>query len=155
MEACLEEDLPPTTELEEGLRNGVYLGKLANFFAPKMVSEKRIYDRDQSRYKVHIHSPKCWSVKLSHVSQNQWFHPWCPIFEYCVLLFWPSEQRAALQTHGQHGSVAQSHGVSGSPKGRGLFHRNGDTWPVQIHRRPARLNPWLLKKKQTKTHTNQ
>lgn len=52
MEACLEEDLPPTTELEEGLRNGVYLGKLATFFAPKMVSEKKIYDRDQSRYKV-------------------------------------------------------------------------------------------------------
>lgn len=52
MEACLEEELPPTTELEEGLRNGVYLGKLATFFAPKMVSEKRIYDRDQSRYKV-------------------------------------------------------------------------------------------------------
>uniref|UniRef100_A0A3B4BD61 Ras-GAP domain-containing protein n=1 Tax=Periophthalmus magnuspinnatus TaxID=409849 RepID=A0A3B4BD61_9GOBI len=51
MEACLDEDLPPTTELEEGLRNGVYLGKLAKFFAPKMVSEKRIYDRDQSRYK--------------------------------------------------------------------------------------------------------
>uniref|UniRef100_A0AAQ5XAQ2 IQ motif containing GTPase activating protein 2 n=1 Tax=Amphiprion ocellaris TaxID=80972 RepID=A0AAQ5XAQ2_AMPOC len=51
IEACLEEDLPPTTELEEGLRNGVYLGKLANFFAPKMVSEKRIYDRDQTRYK--------------------------------------------------------------------------------------------------------
>lgn len=54
MEACLEEDLPPTTELEEGLRNGVYLGKLANFFAPKMVSEKRIYDRDQTRYKVKV-----------------------------------------------------------------------------------------------------
>lgn len=54
MEACLEEDLPPTTELEEGLRNGVYLGKLATFFAPKMVSEKRIYDRDQSRYKVWV-----------------------------------------------------------------------------------------------------
>lgn len=54
MEACLEEDLPLTTELEEGLRNGVYLGKLANFFAPKMVSEKRIYDRDQSRYKVRL-----------------------------------------------------------------------------------------------------
>lgn len=52
MEACLDEDLPPTTELEEGLRNGVYLGKLATFFAPKMVSVKRIYDRDQSRYKV-------------------------------------------------------------------------------------------------------
>lgn len=55
MEACLEEDLPPTTELEDGLRNGVYFGKLANFFAPEMVSEKRIYDRDQARYKVHLH----------------------------------------------------------------------------------------------------
>ena len=52
MEACLEEDLPPTTELEEGLRNGVFLGKLATFFAPKMVSQKKIYDRDQTRYKV-------------------------------------------------------------------------------------------------------
>ena len=56
MEACLEEELPPTTELEEGLRNGVYFGKLANFFAPKMVSIKRIYDRDQSRYKVNPYS---------------------------------------------------------------------------------------------------
>ncbi|GAA6078803.1 ras GTPase-activating-like protein IQGAP2, partial [Tachysurus ichikawai] len=51
MEACLEEELPSTTELEEGLRNGVYLGKLAKFFAPKLVSDKKIYDRDQSRYK--------------------------------------------------------------------------------------------------------
>lgn len=138
MEACLEEDLPPTTELEEGLRNGVYLGKLANFFAPKMVSEKRIYDRDQSRYKVYIYiyvhsllvrmvthrvggGKKCWGVKLAHVLQNQWFHPWCCIFEHCLFLFLPSEQRAALQTHRQHGSVAQSHGVRGSPKGRGEF----------------------------------
>lgn len=54
MEACLEESLPPTTELEEGLRNGVYLGKLANFFNPKLVSAKKIYDRDQARYKVHL-----------------------------------------------------------------------------------------------------
>jgi len=52
MEACLEEQLPPTTELENGLRNGVYLGKLAKFFAPQLVTEKKIYDRDQSRYKV-------------------------------------------------------------------------------------------------------
>uniref|UniRef100_A0A672GR99 IQ motif containing GTPase activating protein 2 n=1 Tax=Salarias fasciatus TaxID=181472 RepID=A0A672GR99_SALFA len=56
MEACLRRNLPPTTEREEGLRNGVYLGKLANFFAPKMVSVKRIYDRDQARYKIQT----CW-----------------------------------------------------------------------------------------------
>ena len=52
MEACIREDLPPTTELEEGLRNGVYLAKLANFFAPDKVPIKRIYDRDQTRFKV-------------------------------------------------------------------------------------------------------
>lgn len=52
MEACLDEELPPTTELEEGLRNGVYLAKLGNFFAPRTVSIKKIYDREQTRYKV-------------------------------------------------------------------------------------------------------
>ena len=52
MEACLNEELPPTTELEEGLRNGVYLAKLGNFFAPRVVSLKKIYDREQTRYKV-------------------------------------------------------------------------------------------------------
>uniref|UniRef100_A0AAY5EVB9 IQ motif containing GTPase activating protein 1 n=1 Tax=Electrophorus electricus TaxID=8005 RepID=A0AAY5EVB9_ELEEL len=52
MEACLDEELPPTTELEEGLRNGVYLAKLGNFFAPHIVSLKRIYDREQTRYKA-------------------------------------------------------------------------------------------------------
>lgn len=52
MEVCLEEELPPTTELEEGLRNGVYLAKLAKFFAPNVVSDKKIYDVEQARYKV-------------------------------------------------------------------------------------------------------
>ncbi|XP_073715345.1 ras GTPase-activating-like protein IQGAP1 [Misgurnus anguillicaudatus] len=52
IEACLNEELPPTTELEEGLRNGVYLAKLGNFFAPNVVSLKRIYDREQTRYKA-------------------------------------------------------------------------------------------------------
>uniref|UniRef100_A0A673JKD7 Ras GTPase-activating-like protein IQGAP1 n=1 Tax=Sinocyclocheilus rhinocerous TaxID=307959 RepID=A0A673JKD7_9TELE len=54
IEACLNEDLPPTTELEEGLRNGVYLAKLGNFFAPNVVFLKRIYDREQTRYKVRL-----------------------------------------------------------------------------------------------------
>uniref|UniRef100_A0A3B3T8H4 IQ motif containing GTPase activating protein 1 n=1 Tax=Paramormyrops kingsleyae TaxID=1676925 RepID=A0A3B3T8H4_9TELE len=52
MEACLNEELPHTTELEEGLRNGVYLAKLGNFFAPNVVSLKKIYDREQARYKA-------------------------------------------------------------------------------------------------------
>lgn len=60
MEVCLVEELPPTTELEEGLRNGVYLAKLAKFFAPKMVSEKKIYDVEQTRYKVTNHPGANW-----------------------------------------------------------------------------------------------
>ncbi|BFY98703.1 hypothetical protein BsWGS_01743 [Bradybaena similaris] len=51
IEACITEELPPTTELEEGLRNGVYLAKLAHFFAPAIVPLKKIYDKDQARYK--------------------------------------------------------------------------------------------------------
>lgn len=81
MEACLDEDLPPTTELEEGLRNGVYLGKLAKFFAPKMVSEKRIYDRDQSRYKGkglhfrHTDNTVQWLRAMESVGLPKIFYP--------------------------------------------------------------------------------
>ena len=52
MEACINEELPQTTELEEGLRNGVYLAKLAHFMAPQRVPLKKIYDREQARFKV-------------------------------------------------------------------------------------------------------
>ncbi|KAG9345332.1 hypothetical protein JZ751_009878 [Albula glossodonta] len=52
MEACLQEDLPAPTELEEGLRNGVLLAKLGHCFAPKVVPLKKIYDLDQERYKA-------------------------------------------------------------------------------------------------------
>ncbi|KAK7933556.1 hypothetical protein WMY93_004452 [Mugilogobius chulae] len=81
MEACLDEDLPPTTELEEGLRNGVYLGKLAIFFAPKMVSDKRIYDRDQSRYKSkglhfrHTDNTVQWLRAMESVGLPKIFYP--------------------------------------------------------------------------------
>ncbi|XP_053726354.1 ras GTPase-activating-like protein IQGAP2 [Synchiropus splendidus] len=81
IEACLEEDLPPTTELEEGLRNGVYLGKLATFFAPKMVSEKRIYDRDQTRYKSnglhfrHTDNTVQWLRAMESVGLPKIFYP--------------------------------------------------------------------------------
>ncbi|XP_067087113.1 ras GTPase-activating-like protein IQGAP2 isoform X3 [Osmerus mordax] len=81
MEACLEEDLPPTTELEEGLRNGVYLGKLAKFFAPKTVSEKRIYDRDQARYKRtglhfrHTDNTVQWLRAMESVGLPKIFYP--------------------------------------------------------------------------------
>ncbi|KAL7293724.1 hypothetical protein TKK_0012795 [Trichogramma kaykai] len=52
MEACLREKLPPTTELEENLRNGVYLAKLGNFMAPEVLPFHKIYDPDQRRYLV-------------------------------------------------------------------------------------------------------
>ncbi|XP_063433642.1 ras GTPase-activating-like protein IQGAP1 [Mytilus trossulus] len=52
IQACINEELPPTTELEEGLRNGVYLAKLGHFLAPKFVPVKRIYDREQTRFQA-------------------------------------------------------------------------------------------------------
>uniref|UniRef100_A0A8C1XCT7 IQ motif containing GTPase activating protein 2 n=1 Tax=Cyprinus carpio TaxID=7962 RepID=A0A8C1XCT7_CYPCA len=81
MEACLEEQLPPTTELEHGLRNGVYLGKLAKFFAPQLVSEKKIYDRDQSRYKRsglhfrHTDNTVQWLRAMESVGLPKIFYP--------------------------------------------------------------------------------
>ncbi|KAH0541195.1 hypothetical protein KQX54_021250 [Cotesia glomerata] len=52
MEACLREKLPSTTELEENLRNGVYLAKLAHFMDPESCPKNKIYDIDQKRYKI-------------------------------------------------------------------------------------------------------
>uniref|UniRef100_A0A670KGI8 IQ motif containing GTPase activating protein 1 n=1 Tax=Podarcis muralis TaxID=64176 RepID=A0A670KGI8_PODMU len=77
MEACLNEELPPTTELEEGLRNGVYLAKLGNFFSPKVVSLKKIYDREQTRYKVG-----------KHFSSSRIYEKIGPLF-LCVQIFYP------------------------------------------------------------------
>lgn len=50
MEACIEEELPEAGELEEQLRHGVYLAKLAHFFAPETVPLRRVYDADLNRY---------------------------------------------------------------------------------------------------------
>ncbi|XP_029534209.1 ras GTPase-activating-like protein IQGAP1 isoform X4 [Oncorhynchus nerka] len=81
MEACVEEELPSTTDLEEGLRNGVYLGKLAKFFAPKMVSEKKLYDRDQARYKRtglhfrHTDNTVQWLRAMESVGLPKIFYP--------------------------------------------------------------------------------
>jgi len=47
IEACLNEDLPPITEFEEHLRNGVFLAKLGRFFSPDMV--KKIFDETQQQ----------------------------------------------------------------------------------------------------------
>uniref|UniRef100_A0A674IEE5 IQ motif containing GTPase activating protein 1 n=1 Tax=Terrapene triunguis TaxID=2587831 RepID=A0A674IEE5_9SAUR len=79
--ACLNEDLPPTTELEEGLRNGVYLAKLGNFFSPKVVSLKKIYDREQTRYKAtglhfrHTDNVIQWLNAMAEIGLPKIFYP--------------------------------------------------------------------------------
>ncbi|XP_040435054.1 ras GTPase-activating-like protein IQGAP2 isoform X4 [Falco naumanni] len=81
MEICLEEELPPTTELEEGLRNGVYLAKLAKFFAPNVVSDKKIYDVEQARYKRsglhfrHTDNTVQWLRAMESIGLPKIFYP--------------------------------------------------------------------------------
>ncbi|GCB67318.1 hypothetical protein scyTo_0005108 [Scyliorhinus torazame] len=81
MEACLDEELPPTTELEEGLRNGVYLAKLGNFFSPKVVSLKKIYDCEQTRYRAtglhfrHTDNTIQWFNAMSNIGLPKIFYP--------------------------------------------------------------------------------
>ncbi|XP_058512393.1 ras GTPase-activating-like protein IQGAP2 isoform X3 [Ochotona princeps] len=81
MEVCLVEELPPTTELEEGLRNGVYLAKLARFFAPTMVSDKKIYDAEQTRYKKsglhfrHTDNTVQWLRAMESIGLPKIFYP--------------------------------------------------------------------------------
>lgn len=81
MEVCLVEELPPTTELEEGLRNGVYLAKLAKFFAPTLVSEKKIYDVEQTRYKKsglhfrHTDNTVQWLRAMESIGLPKIFYP--------------------------------------------------------------------------------
>ncbi|KAG5271265.1 hypothetical protein AALO_G00177810 [Alosa alosa] len=81
MEACLNEELPAPTELEEGLRNGVLLAKLGNCFAPKVVPVKKIYDLDQARYKAtglqfrHTDNINFWRNAMVEVGLPLMFHP--------------------------------------------------------------------------------
>ncbi|NXE94639.1 IQGA3 protein, partial [Menura novaehollandiae] len=81
MEACLGEGLPPPTELEETLRNGVLLAKLGHCFAPAVVPLKKIYDREQTRYKAaglhfrHTDNINYWRDAMSHVGLPSIFHP--------------------------------------------------------------------------------
>ena len=48
----MEEELPPTTELEQALRNGVILCKLGHYTDPEALPMRRIYDLDESKYRV-------------------------------------------------------------------------------------------------------
>ncbi|XP_044127441.1 ras GTPase-activating-like protein IQGAP3 isoform X1 [Bufo gargarizans] len=81
MESCLNEELPPPTELEESLRNGVILAKLGSFFAPEIVPLKKIYDGDQLRYKAaglhfrHTDNINHWRHAMSHIGLPTLFQP--------------------------------------------------------------------------------
>ncbi len=75
MEACLHTDLPPPSELEEHLRNGVLLCRLASFFAPDVVPERHIFDLDMSLWKVCMCAHVCVCVCVcvfihAHLSWN-------------------------------------------------------------------------------------
>ncbi|XP_063295545.1 ras GTPase-activating-like protein IQGAP3 [Pelobates fuscus] len=81
MESCLNEELPPPTEMEEGLRNGVIFAKLGHFFAPEIVPLKKIYDCDQMRYKAtglhfrHTDNINHWRRAMSHIGLPTLFQP--------------------------------------------------------------------------------
>lgn len=66
MEACLGEELPAPTELEEALRNGVILAKLGHRFAPTAVALKKIFDPEQQRYQVRDRGAPWWLGEESH-----------------------------------------------------------------------------------------
>ncbi|KAM8921493.1 ras GTPase-activating-like protein IQGAP3 [Pelodytes ibericus] len=81
MESCLNEELPPPTELEESLRNGVILAKLGHFFAPELVPLKKIYDCEQMRYKAtglhfrHTDNINHWRRAMSQIGLPTLFQP--------------------------------------------------------------------------------
>ncbi|KAE8289400.1 Ras GTPase-activating-like protein IQGAP3 [Larimichthys crocea] len=81
MEACLGEDLPTPTELEEALRNGVILAKLGHRFAPNAVALKKIYDPEQLRYQAvglqfrHTDNINHWRNAMTALGLPMIFHP--------------------------------------------------------------------------------
>ncbi|XP_034534751.1 ras GTPase-activating-like protein IQGAP3 [Notolabrus celidotus] len=81
MEACLREELPAPTELEEALRNGVLLAKLGHRFAPDAVSLKKIYDPEQLRYNAvglqfrHTDNINHWRNAMTSLGLPAIFHP--------------------------------------------------------------------------------
>jgi Calponin homology (CH) domain len=68
LEAVLHTSLPPSTVLEENLRNGVVLAKLGNFIAPDAVPLNKIYDPNQERFNK-------FGLQFRHTDNiNKWIH---------------------------------------------------------------------------------
>ncbi|GCB75349.1 hypothetical protein scyTo_0020903, partial [Scyliorhinus torazame] len=81
IEACLGEELPPTTDLEESLRNGVTLAKLGHRFAPDVVPQRKIYDGELLRYKAtglnfrHTDNINHWLKAMDKIALPSIFYP--------------------------------------------------------------------------------
>ncbi|KAK3914566.1 Ras GTPase-activating-like protein IQGAP1 [Frankliniella fusca] len=81
MEAVLGEKLPSAAQLEESLRNGVYLARLAHIVTPEDVPLNRIYDREQKRYRMaglqfrHTDNINYWIRSLKSTNLPRTFHP--------------------------------------------------------------------------------
>lgn len=54
MESFLDEELPSTLELEEYLQNGVILCKIAMKLLPDEPMWKKVYDIEQTKFKVYV-----------------------------------------------------------------------------------------------------
>ena len=79
MEAVLDEQLPPTTELEESLRHGVHLARLALRLRPD--TSRRVYDPELSRYAArglqfrHTDNINLWTQTMQQMGLPQTFIP--------------------------------------------------------------------------------
>ncbi|XP_076594179.1 ras GTPase-activating-like protein IQGAP3 [Chaetodon auriga] len=122
MEACLGEELPAPTELEEALRNGVILAKLGHRFAPNAVTLKKIYDPEQLRYQAvglqfrHTDNINYWRNAMTTLGLPAIFHPETtdiydkknmPRAVYCIhaLSLYLYRQGLAPQIHDLYGKV--------------------------------------------------
>uniref|UniRef100_A0A673CTI4 IQ motif containing GTPase activating protein 3 n=1 Tax=Sphaeramia orbicularis TaxID=375764 RepID=A0A673CTI4_9TELE len=129
MEACLGEELPAPTELEESLRNGVILAKLAHRFAPNAVPQKKIYDLEQQRYQAlglqfrHTDNINHWRVALTTLGLPTIFHP-----ETTDIYDKKNMPRAIYCIHAlslflyRLGKAPQIHDLYGKVKFTGKFH---------------------------------
>ena len=82
LEACLpNEEFPAASDMEQGLRNGVFLVKLGSFLAPDVVLEKHFYDGSQSVYKEkglsfrHTDNISQWLRALVYINFPAIFYP--------------------------------------------------------------------------------
>uniref|UniRef100_A0A1B6HW78 Ras-GAP domain-containing protein n=1 Tax=Homalodisca liturata TaxID=320908 RepID=A0A1B6HW78_9HEMI len=81
LESVLHEDLPPCTELEEYLRNGVILAKIGNVVVPDVIPKSHIYDLDLKRYRAaglqfrHTDNINFWLKSLKAIKLPLTFHP--------------------------------------------------------------------------------